>query len=63
MNVEELKKFIGKRIFLVLKSGIHYNGNVNGVDDDSIYLIEKNGNLVIASVSEISSIEEKGQEK
>ena len=48
----------GKRVFLVLKSGRRYTGIVSSFDKDFIFIIDKFGDKVMCSTSEISSIEE-----
>ena len=51
------KDWIGKKVFLVLKSGRKYSGIVNSFDDKFICITDKFKENVMASVSEISSME------
>lgn len=49
--------WIGKKIFLVLKSGRKYSGIVKSIDKNFICIKDKFGENVMASISEISSME------
>lgn len=49
--------WIGKKVFLILKSGRKYSGIVNSFDDKFISITDKFNEKVMASVSEISSVE------
>lgn len=51
------EELIDKRIFVILKSGRQYNGVVKSVKDNLVSIIDKFGELVIFSTSEISSVE------
>ena len=50
--------WIGKKVFLILKSGRRYSGIVKETTENFIFLIDKFGEKVIVSISEISSLEE-----
>ena len=62
MNEENLNEFLGKRVFIILKSDRHYTGLVNALEDKTLYLIDKFNHIVFIDINEISSIEEKGGE-
>ena len=55
---DENNEWIGKKIFLVLKSGRRYSGIVLSYDNNFISMTDKFGEKVMASISEISSMEE-----
>lgn len=56
MNEESLKKFIGKRINLFLKSGIHYEGILENIDGQSIQILDKFDEVVFISIPEITHL-------
>jgi small nuclear ribonucleoprotein (snRNP)-like protein len=51
----------GKKVFLLLKSGRKYTGIVSSFDKDFIFIVDKFGDKVMCSTSEISSIEEENK--
>ena len=55
---EGIKNFIGKWVYVLLKSGRHYSGKITSIENDTISFIDKFNNLVLFNISEISSIEE-----
>jgi hypothetical protein len=59
MKENEFNKFKGKRVFIVLKSGMIYNGLVKETTESFIFISDKFGKPVTIAVSEISSLEEK----
>lgn len=48
----------GKKIYVILKTGRFYSGVVKSIDDNFITMIDKYGEIVMFSKSEISSLEE-----
>ena len=54
----ELKEMIGKKVFVILKTGRVYSGIVNYVMDTIISITDKFGASVCFSISELSSMEE-----
>jgi len=59
--MDVMKKFIGKKVFILLKSGRRYEGIINTTTGDSIVLNDKFNDLVFINVSEISSMNEEEQ--
>lgn len=59
----ELKKLVGKRVFVKLDSGTFYNGVVLEVDDSHkvvfITLRDKFNDIVVFPLSQVIKIEEK----
>ena len=51
--------WIGKSIFLRLKTDLVYSGKIISADDNFLTIIDKFGNHVMIAVSEISKMEEK----
>ncbi len=56
--VREIKQFIGKYVYIVLKSGRQYSGKINAVEEDQLFIIDKFKKIVFINISEISSMEE-----
>lgn len=56
---DEFKKYIGKKVFIVLKSGLMYNGLIKETTENFIFISDKFGKPVTIAISEISSLEEK----
>jgi hypothetical protein len=54
----EWKEWIGKRIFVQLRSGSIYSGKVIDVDGDFFTMIDKFGEKVVFVVNEIIKIKE-----
>ena len=54
----EWKDWIGKKIFVQLKSGAVYTGVVINVDDLFIYIVDKFGIDVLFAISDISKMKE-----
>lgn len=52
------KEWIGKRIFVRLKSGDVYTGTVRNVDQLFVYIIDKFGSDVLFSIDDISKLKE-----
>lgn len=50
--------WIGKKVFLVLKSGRKYSGIVKETTENFIFIRDKFDEKVVVSISEISSLEE-----
>jgi len=59
MSEEIYKRFIGKKVFVVLKSKQIYTGVVNSISDGVVLLIDKFYSPVIFNISEISVMEGK----
>lgn len=59
MKENKFNNFVGKKVFIVLKSGMIYNGVINETTESFIFLKDKFGNKVVISSNEISSLEEK----
>ena len=55
---ENKKEWIGKKIYLVLKSGRRYSGKIENIDVNFMTIIDKFNEKVMVSISEISSMEE-----
>jgi len=53
-----IKEMVGKKVFLVLKSGRKYSGIVKEVTEDFLFLRDIYDNKVVASIADISSIQE-----
>lgn len=56
MNEESLKQFIGKRINIFLKSGIHYEGTLTNIAGQSIQILDKFEEVVFISIPEITHL-------
>jgi hypothetical protein len=52
-NTTEIKKFLNKRIKLVLSNGFHYSGKVVGVNEDYLRMIDKFDEDVLIKLSDI----------
>lgn len=52
------EEWIGKKVFLILKSGRRYAGIINETTDNFIFLTDKFNEKIVANISEISSMEE-----
>jgi len=50
--------WIGKKVYVILKSGRKYSGIVNEVTESFIFILDKFKEKVVVSISEISSLEE-----
>jgi len=59
MKENKFNIFKGKKVFIVLKSGMIYNGVINETTESFIFLLDKFNNKVVISSNEISSLEEK----
>ena len=59
MKQNEFSKFLGKQVFISLKSGLIYNGIVKETTENFIFISDKFNKPVTIAVSEISSLEEK----
>jgi hypothetical protein len=53
-----IKGMIGKKVFLILKSGRKYSGIVKEVTESFVFLKDIYDNKVVASIDDISSIQE-----
>lgn len=56
--MDGIKELIGKKIFVILKSGRNYTGVIRNVENDIVILTDKFGETVMFNISEISSLEE-----
>ena len=54
----EWNTWIGKKVYVVLKSGRKYAGHIKTTSPSSFTILDKFNQLVFISVSEISSMEE-----
>lgn len=59
MKENKFSNFIGKRVFIVLKSGMIYNGLIKETTETFLFLLDKFDNKVVINVNDISSLEEK----
>jgi ribosome maturation factor RimP len=59
MKENNFSKFIGKRVFIVLKSGMIYNGVVKETSENFLFIKDKFDNPVVINLADISSLEEK----
>jgi len=59
MIENKFNSFLGKKVFIVLKSGMIYNGVIKETTEKFIFLTDKFGKPVVVSVSDVSSLEEK----
>lgn len=57
MTEELYKQFIGKKVFVVLKSRQVYNGVVHSISEGNVLIFDKFNRPVIFHVSEISAME------
>ena len=60
MMKEDIKDLIGRRIFVVLKSGRNYTGTIESIEDKLVHLTDKFNLPVYFSIEDISSLEVKG---
>lgn len=65
--MEGIKYYIGKKVYIILKNGRQYSGEVIEIDDNSnplifITILDKFGNKVMFERSEIEVLEEEGDE-
>ena len=56
----KLKKYVGKVVKIELSNGYYYTGTVESADDNSIFLIDRNGKAVDIKEIMISFIVEVG---
>ena len=59
MMIDEFKDVIGKKIFVVLKSGRNYTGVVKEQTETFLFILDKFNEKVVINKSEVSSLEEK----
>lgn len=59
MKENKFKDFVGKRVFIVLKSGMIYNGLVKETTESFLFISDKFDKPVVIAVEDISSLEEK----
>jgi small nuclear ribonucleoprotein (snRNP)-like protein len=50
--------WIGKKVFLILKTGRKYSGVIKETTESFIFILDKFNNKIVISISEISSLEE-----
>lgn len=55
--MDRKKDLIGKKVYVILKSGRNYTGLIDEVDNELIYLTDKFNERVLINISEISSLE------
>ena len=65
MELIDLKRLEGKRVWVILNNNYEYNGDVSKIDEAGnglifIHLIDKFGKLVMFASGEIKLIQEKG---
>jgi small nuclear ribonucleoprotein (snRNP)-like protein len=63
MDGLEYKEFIGKKVYVILKTNRVYTGIVQSVDGGIILMIDKYHRPVMFNVSEISSLEVEKDER
>lgn len=63
MRKEDLQQFLNKKIRLYLINDMHYSGRIDSVNDNSVIIIDKFGNLVTIVLGRISHIEEIKKQK
>lgn len=56
--MDGLKKLLGKKVFILLKTGRQYSGTITSMTDQSLILNDKFNDIVFINISEISSMEE-----
>ena len=59
MTDDIYNQFIGKKVFVILKSSAIYNGIVQSISEGNVLLIDKFNRPVIFHISEISVMEGK----
>lgn len=64
MELKDLKRLEGKKVWVILNNNFEYNGLISKIDNASnglvfIHLIDKFGKLVMFSSGEIKSLQEK----
>ena len=57
MRMDGLKDFVGKRVYIVLKTKRVYSGTVRDVEGEMLFLTDKFNENIMINVSEISSLE------
>ena len=58
MKENKFSNFVGKKVFIILKSGMIYNGIVKETTESFIFILDKFNEKVVINISEISTIEE-----
>ena len=46
MNNEQIKKFLNKKVKLILNNGFRYSGKITTINDSSIEFYDKFGNFI-----------------
>ena len=62
MNVEEVKKYIGKKVLLILKNNYKFTTTIPEFDGCSFPIVDKYGEKASIDCDMISLIYEKGEE-
>ena len=58
MMEDKFKDWIGKKVYLSLKSGRKYSGVIKETTESFIFIRDKFDERVVVAISEISSLEE-----
>ena len=56
MEIEQIKKYLGQRIILILKSNFKYTGVISELHDSSLTFLDKYNFEILVSYDEISVI-------
>jgi small nuclear ribonucleoprotein (snRNP)-like protein len=57
--MDEIKRFVGKKIFVILNSNRKYSGVIKSVSEDGfVFLLDKFDQEIMFKVSDINLIEE-----
>ena len=57
--MDEIKRFVGKKIFVILNSNRKYSGVIKSVSDDGfVFFLDKFNQEIMFKVSDIDLIEE-----
>ena len=59
MDSEFIKKALKKKVFIVIKNKFHYEGKVDKVKDEFVYITDRFGNPVAIRIADIISCEVK----
>jgi sRNA-binding regulator protein Hfq len=63
MREEDIKKYEGLKVSIVLKNGFRYSGKVEEVREDCIFFIDKFGNNLMIAFDELSVITDYPEKK
>jgi small nuclear ribonucleoprotein (snRNP)-like protein len=60
MNEQLLKKFIGKKVTIYLKSGYKYTGHIESIEDSTIVFFDKFQSKILITPETIITLTEMG---